>query len=74
MTEVDLIQNIFTCAMGLDVHWDIIVASLVKGSVNAEPEAEIRSFSTLFSEMQKLRKWVIEVESRNFAMESTEIY
>lgn len=67
-------QDILTCAMGLDVHRDIIVACLVKGAVDAEPEAEIRTFSTLIPEMQKLRDWVIESECRNIAMESTGIY
>lgn len=37
-------QDILTCAMGLDVHRDIIVACLVKGAVDAEPEAETRTF------------------------------
>lgn len=67
-------QDILTCAMGLDVHRDIIVACLVKGAVDAEPEAETRTFSTLIPEMQKLRDWVIESECRNIAMESTGIY
>ena len=67
-------QDILTCAMGLDVHRDIIVACLVKGAVDAEPEAETRTFSTLIPEMQKLRDWVIEAECRNVAMESTGIY
>ena len=66
-------QDILTCVMGLDVHRDIIVACLVKGAVDAEPEAEIRTFSTLIPEMQKLRDWVIEAECRNVAMESTGI-
>lgn len=57
-------QDILTCAMGLDVHRDIIVACLVKGAVDAEPEAETRTFSTLIPEMQKLRDWVIEQESK----------
>ena len=55
-------QDILTCAMGLDVHRDIIVACLVKGAVDTEPEAETRTFSTLIPEMQKLRDWVIESE------------
>ena len=67
-------QDILTCVMGLDVHRDIIVACLVKGAVDAEPEAETRTFSTLIPEMQKLRDWVIESECRNIAMESTGIY
>lgn len=61
-------QDILTCAMGLDVHRDIIVACLVKGAVDAEPEAETRTFSTLIPEMQKLRDWVIESECRNIAI------
>ena len=65
-------QDILTCAMGLDVHRDIIVACLVKGAVDAEPEAETRTFSTLIPEMQKLRDWVIESECRNIAMEAPE--
>ena len=67
-------QDILTCVMGLDVHRDIIVACLVRGAVDAEPEAETRTFSTLIPEMQKLRDWVIEAECRNIAMESTGIY
>ena len=45
-------QDILTCAMGLDVHRDIIVACLVKGAVDTEPEAEPRTFSTLIPEKQ----------------------
>ena len=67
-------QDILTCVMGLDVHRDIIVACLVRGAVDAEPEAETRTFSTLIPEMQKLQDWVIEAECRNIAMESTGIY
>ena len=51
-------QDILTCAMGLDVHRDIIVARLAKGELGADPEIEIRSFSTLVPEMKKLRDWV----------------
>lgn len=67
-------QDILTTAMGLDVHRDIIVACLIKGQIGLEPEAEIRTFSTLIPEMQKLRDWVLETDCRNVAMESTGIY
>lgn len=40
-------QDILTCAMGLDVHRDVIVACLARGELGTEPEIEIRSFSTL---------------------------
>ena len=39
-------QNILTCAMGLDIHRDIIVACLIKGNLDVKPEPETRSFNT----------------------------
>ena len=45
-------QDILTCAMGLDVHRDVIVACLARGELGTEPEIEIRSFSTLIPEMR----------------------
>ena len=67
-------QDILTCAMGLDVHRDIIVACLARGEIGSDPEIEIRSFSTLIPEMKKLRDWVVESDCRHVAMESTGIY
>ena len=43
-------QDILTCAMGLDIHRDVIVACLAKGELGTDPEIEIRSFSTLIPE------------------------
>ena len=67
-------QDILTCAMGLDVHRDIIVACLAKGEIGSDPEIEIRSFSTLIPEMKELRDWVVESDCHHVAMESTGIY
>lgn len=67
-------KDILTCAMGLDIHRDIIVACLITGVLGTDPAVEIRSFSTLIPEMKKLRDWVVESECRNVAMESTGIY
>ena len=67
-------QDILTCAMGLDVYRDIIVACLAKGELGSDPEIEIRSFSTLIPEMKKLRDWVLDADCRHVAMESTGIY
>lgn len=67
-------QDILTTAMGLDVHRDIIVACLIKGGFDLEPETEIRTFSTLIPEMKKLREWILETDCRHVAMESTGIY
>lgn len=60
-------QDILTCAMGLDIHRDVIVACLAKGELGTDPEIEIRSFSTLIPEMRKLRDWVLEAECRYVA-------
>lgn len=67
-------QDILTCAMGLDIHRDVIDAWLAKGELGGEPDIEIRSFSTLIPEMRKLRDWVLEVNCHHVAMESTGIY
>lgn len=67
-------KDILTCAMGLDIHRDSIVACLVKGELGSDPEIEIRTFSTLIPEMKKLRDWVQESECYHVAMESTGIY
>ena len=67
-------QDILTCAMGLDIHRDVIVACLAKGELGTDPEIEIRSFSTLIPEMRKLRDWVLEAGCHYVAMESTGIY
>lgn len=67
-------EDILTCTMGLDVHRDVIVACLLKGEPNQKPEVEIRNFSTLRPDMENLKKWILEQECKNVAMESTGIY
>lgn len=67
-------QDILTCAMGLDIHRDVIVACLAKGELGTDPEIEIRSFSTLIPEMRKLRDWVLEAECRYVATVVTGTY
>ena len=67
-------QDILTCALGLDIHRDVIVTCLAKGELGTYPEIEIRSFSTLIPQMRKLRDWVLEAECHYVAMESTRIY
>jgi len=67
-------EDLLTCAMGLDIHRDLIVACLIRGELDECPEIEIRNFTTLIPDMQKLRDWVIETGCRNIAMESTGIY
>ena len=67
-------QNILTCAMGLDIHRDVIVTGLAKGELGVDPEIEIPSFSTLIPDMRKLRDWVLKADCHHVAMKSTGIY
>ena len=67
-------QDILSCAMGLDIHRDTIVACLSRGSSDKNAEMETRTFSTLIPDMQRLRDWVVETECHHVAMESTGIY
>lgn len=67
-------QDILSCAMGLEIHRDTIVACLSKGLSGGAPETETHTFSTLIPDMQRLRDWVVETECRHVAMESTGIY
>lgn len=50
------------------------MACLITGALGTDPEVEIRSFSTLISEMRKLQDWVLETDCHYVAMESEEIY
>jgi hypothetical protein len=67
-------QDILTCAMGLDIHRDVIVTGLAKGELGVDPEIEIPSFSTLIPDMRKLRDWVLKADCHHVAMKSTGIY
>ena len=40
-------QDILNCAMGLDIHRDVIIACFAQGELGADPEIEIRFFSLL---------------------------
>ena len=73
-TGRDLMQDILTCAMGLDIHRDVIVTGLAKGELGVDPEIEIPSFSTLIPDMRKLRDWVLKADCHHVAMKSTGIY
>jgi transposase len=67
-------QDILECCCGLDIHKDSIVACLLKGPVNEQPTSEIRVFSTLLSDLDALKAWLVEENCMHVAMESTGIY
>ena len=64
-------QNLLDICCGLDVHKEVLVACLLKGSLDEEPEPEIREFPTLLNGLDEFKKWIIENNCRHVAMEST---
>jgi len=69
-----IMQNLLEVCCGLDVHKEVIVACLLKGSLDEEPEPVIREFTTLLSGLDEFKGWIMENNCRNVAMESTGVY
>jgi len=76
-------QDILTNACGLDIHKETVVACIIKNKPILESCAdeskvtvttEIRTFSTLHDDLQKLCLWLESEECLDVAMESTGIY
>ena len=67
-------QNLLDICCGLDVHKEVLVACLLKGRLDEEPEPEIREFPTLLNGLDEFKKWIIENNCRHVAMESTGVY
>lgn len=67
-------QDILEICCGLDVHKDTVVACLLKGNLDGNPSKEIRTFSTLLPELEKLKLWLEEEQCNHVAMESTGVY
>ncbi|WP_255405164.1 IS110 family transposase [Thermoanaerobacterium sp. RBIITD] len=56
------------------MHKESVVACLLKGPINKQPTSEIRIFSTLLSDLDSLKAWLVEESCMHMAMESTGIY
>ena len=67
-------KDLLEICCGLDVHKDIVVACMMKGSVEKDPECTIREFSTLLSGLDQLQKWLDAENCHDIAMESTGVY
>lgn len=67
-------KDLLEICCGLDVHKETVVACLLKGNINGNPEATIRTFSTLLIGLDELKVWLEEENCRHVAMESTGIY
>ena len=67
-------RNLLEVCCGLDVHKEILVACLLKGGIEEEPEPITREFSTLLSGLDEFKRWIMENGCRDVAMESTGVY
>jgi transposase len=67
-------QPILESCCGLDVHKSMIKACIAKGSLDKPPKFEIRTFSTMTSDLLKLKEWLIKNQVEAVAMESTGVY
>lgn len=59
---------------GIDVHKSMIKVSIAKGPLNQPPKFFTRTFSTMTSDLLKLKDWLRENEVEAVAMESTGVY
>jgi len=76
-------EDILTNVCGLDVHKETVVACIIKNKPTFGPvtdpskaivTTEIRTYSTLYDDLQKLRLWLEVEKCHDIAMESTGIY
>jgi transposase len=67
-------QPILKNCCGLDVHKSMIKACIAKGPLDKPPKFEIRTFSTMTSDLLKLKDWLEENKVESVAMESTGVY
>jgi transposase len=67
-------QSIMKSCCGIDVHKSMIKASIAQGSLDKPPKFMTRTFSTMTSDLLKLKDWLRENEVEAVAMESTGVY
>lgn len=69
-----MMRLIYPICCGLDVHKNVIVATIVTTNSSGISEYNQRSFSTINSDIQKFHSWLIENNCKHVCMESTGKY
>ena len=69
-----MMRLIYPICCGLDVHKNVIVATIVVTDKNGISEYKQKSFSTINSDIQKFHNWLIENDCKHVCMESTGKY
>ncbi len=64
---------LLSCA-GMDVHEEKVDVCIVHGSFDKPPKFEIRTFSTMTSDLEDLKIWLKKYKVTAIGMESTGVY
>ena len=67
-------QPILKSCCGIDVHKNMIKASIAKGPLDSPPKFYTRTFSTMTRDLLNLKDWLTENDVEAVAMESTGVY
>ena len=69
-----MMRIVYPICCGLDVHKNLIVATIVTTGKDGISEYQQKSFSTINSDLQKFHDWLIENNCKHVCMESTGKY
>jgi hypothetical protein len=67
-------QIVYKRCAGLDVHKKSVIACLITPAANGHLHKERQTFSTMTSDLVRLREWLIERQCSQVAMESTGVF
>jgi len=72
LSKILNVQHKICC--GIDVHKKTVVACVLKTDEYGEYIDSIKTFSTMTSDLENLRDWLIKENCEKVAMESTGVY
>ena len=67
-------EPVLECCAGMDVHEKKVDVCIAHGSLDKSPKFEIRTFSTMTSDLEDLKSWLKKYNVTTIGMESTGVY
>jgi transposase len=67
-------QVLYPCCCGLDIHKKFVVACVLTTSTDGSVQKEIRTFSTMTTDLLAMVDWLVAAGCTHIAMESTSSY
>jgi transposase len=67
-------EIVFTHCAGLDVHKKFLIACLLIRDAQGTMHKQVRRFSTMTQDLERLRAWLLAAECTHVVMESTGVY